>query len=269
MDKAELERQFDAAIDEYTCSCSVVITSDNPQVPHGSGVAVRYCGKEYILTAAHVLRAEPDDTKLRFLGRPDTPLQMLKGKRELADAIDGGMAPAKFSSSTSIPVIERLTANADDIAALKVERLQNVLAHTIFHDLSGQGEATVYPGVGITIFGFPGELARRYEHQITRKRGITAFPHITVQRVKDISCAPESIDSSIYFLTDFDYPEDQCDPHGMSGCGGWNIPLPRPGELWSPQACQLVGIEIGHYKGRNLLQFVRIERVLRLLSTGQ
>lgn len=263
----ELETQYFDAIDEYTGSCTVLITSEDPAIPHGSGVAVKYGDKEYILTAAHVLADKTDNTKLRIIGRPDGPHEMLRGKKELADAIRRNV-PTKFSMAASLTVTGRLTAENDDIAALEVANLRTGFPHIMLHDISQQGEAAVSPGMPITIFGFPGELARLYEHQITRRRGLSAFPHITVQTVLDISRAPGKIDPRTYFVTDFDYPEDQCDPHGMSGCGGWSFPQTRKGEIWSPHSTQLLGIEIGHYRDRNVLQFVRIERVLRLLSTG-
>ena len=95
-DIKELENQFFAALDEYTCSCTVVITSVDPVMPHGSGIAVKYGNKEYILTAAHVLKDKPDNIKLRILGRPDGPLQMLRGKEELADATRRNV-PTKLS----------------------------------------------------------------------------------------------------------------------------------------------------------------------------
>ena len=130
----DLENQFFAALDEYTCSCTVAITSVDPVMPHGSGVAVKYGEKEYILTAAHVLADKPDNTKLRILGRPNHPLQMMRGKEELTDAIRKNV-PTRFSSAVSCPVIGRLTADTDDIAALEVAKLKAVLPHTILHDL--------------------------------------------------------------------------------------------------------------------------------------
>lgn len=266
-DMKALENQFFTALDEYTCSCTVVITSVDPVTPHGSGVAVKYGDKEYILTAAHVLADKPDDTKLRIIGRPDGPLQMLRGKKELADATRRSVS-TKFSSATSITVTRRLTGENDDIAALEVANLKAVVPHTVLHELSRQGEAAVSPGTPIKIFGFPGELAKTYEHRITGKRGSSVFPHITDQEVLDISRAPGNIDPRTYFVTDFDYPKDQCDPHGLSGCGGWSFPLPSKDQIWSPHSTQLLGVEIGHYESRNVLQFVHIDRVLRLLSTG-
>lgn len=266
-DSKALEDQYFTALDEYTCSCTIVITSVDPVTPHGSGVAVKYGNKEYILTAAHVLANKPDNAKLRILGRPDSPLKMLRGKKELADAT-GRSVPTKFSSATSLTVTRRLTDQKDDIAALEVVDLRAVVPHTMLHDLSQQGETTLTPGTPIKIFGFPGELARSYEHRTTGQRGSSVFPHITDQRVVDISRAPGNIDPMTYFVTDFDYPKDQCDPHGLSGCGGWSFPLPSKDQIWSPHSTQLSGIEIGHYETSNVLQFVHIHRVFRLLSTG-
>jgi hypothetical protein len=256
------------ALDEYTGSCTVVITSKNPEVPHGSGVAVRYGGQDYILTAAHVLGKEPNNEKIMVIGKPNGPLQMLRGKAELAEAIAKGTHTPVFSSGNSINIMGRLSHEGEDIAALKIENLNTQLPHTTLHNLSSQGEAQISVDGVVTIFGFPGELAKAYEHRTTGRRGLAAFPHITMQSIKDISEAPEAMNPDIDLITDFDYPEEECDPHGMSGCGVWSIPNASKGELWSAHKGQLLGILIGHYKSSHLLRFVRIERVLRLLSTG-
>jgi hypothetical protein len=267
---SELRAQYEAALDEYTGKCTVIITSENPSVPHGSGVAVRYGDDEYIVTAAHVLEPEPDDSKIRIIGHGDTPLLMLRGKNELLKAIESKTVVPKFSAATPVKVMGRFVARTDDIAALKITQLSASLPHTRLHNLSDQPEVAVTTGTPVTIFGFPGELARPYENKTSGKRGLAAFPHITGQSVVDISCAPDKIDQKVNFLTDFDYPEeDQCDPHGMSGCGGWSFPPFQDGKIWSAQQTTLLGIEIGQYRTRNVLQFVRIERVLQLLSTGK
>jgi hypothetical protein len=97
----EITAEMLNALDEYTASCTVVIASANPEVPHGSGVAVKDGGEQYILTAAHVLAEEPDNAKIRVIGRPDGPLQILKGKEELTNAIANKTHPV-FSSATPI-----------------------------------------------------------------------------------------------------------------------------------------------------------------------
>jgi len=262
----EIASELLNALDEYTGSCTVVIVSKNPEVPHGSGVAVNYGGQQYILTAAHVLANEPDNKKIMAIGKPDGPLQLLGRKKEFTEAIARKTHAPVFSSAASISITGRLIHDVDDIAALRVENLNAGLPQTTLHELSTRGEVQISIDRPVTIFGFPGELAKQYEHKTTGRRGWAAFPHITMQSIKDNSVAPEKLNLSINFVTDFDYQEDECDPHGMSGCGAWSIPTPTKGEIWSAHRSQLLGIEIGHYKSSKLLRFVRIERVLRLLS---
>jgi len=137
---SELQRQYLSAIDEYTGSCTVVITSVNHPGPHGSGVAVTYQGSEYILTAAHILQIEPAKSDLRIIGRPDAPLNIVHGRQELAAELARSSGVRQILSvATAIMITGRVTAPADDIAALKVDNLRASLPHTIVHDLSRQG----------------------------------------------------------------------------------------------------------------------------------
>jgi hypothetical protein len=110
-------------------------------------------------------------------------------------------------------------------------------------------------------------LAKLYKHQTTERRGWSAFPLITMQTIKDISSPPKSKDPNVNFITDFDYPKDEaCDPQGMSGCGAWSIPDANKGEIWLTGKSQLLGIQIAYDKSSNVLVFVRVDRILRLLS---
>jgi hypothetical protein len=266
---SEIAEQLLNALDEYTASCTVVITSAQPGVSHGSGVAVIYGGQQYILTAAHVLRNEPADANIKILGRPDGPMQMSRGKREFEEIISSGTYKPVFSSSISISIQGRISHDVDDIAALRVADLTKYLPQTLLHDLSNQGAVEIVTDEAVSIFGFPGELAKHYQRKSTGQGGWAAFPHITIQSVKDISAAPEQLDAAKDFVTDFDYAEDTCDPRGMSGCGAWRIPKTAKDEIWSAFRTQLLGIAIGHYKKSQLLRFVHIERLIRLLATGE
>jgi hypothetical protein len=128
---------------------------------------------------------EPDNAKIRVIGRPDGPLQILKGKEELTNAIANKTHPV-FSSATPITITGRRSHGREDIAAIKVQNPNAVLPVTNFHDLSGQGEAHISVGQGVTIFGFPGELAKPYEHTRTGRRGLTAFPpHHATEHKRD------------------------------------------------------------------------------------
>src|SRR5437660_10284736 len=108
MNQRQIQEEALNAVDEYTCSCTVAIAGTNPEVPHGSGVAVMYNGVYYVLSAAHVLMGEPDDNKIRLVGRPDGPLQLVKGKQRLAAAVARGTDAQVFSSATAISIAGRL-----------------------------------------------------------------------------------------------------------------------------------------------------------------
>lgn len=259
-----------SALDEYIAACTVAIASIEPKTAHGSGVAVRYNGKQYILTAAHVLDPEPDNQKLKFLGKAGMPLQMLATKNDLEKAIATGTPKPTSSTAPQIDIRRRITHKRDDIAALEVERLLEALPHTSLHDLSAQEIPQTAPGQTITIHGFPGELAKRYERERAGNRGWALFPHITMQIVQDISAAPKLKDPGTHFITDYDYSSlERCDPHGMSGCGGWSIPSVKRNELWSANRTQLLGIQVAYDRQAKVLVFVKVDRALRLLSGNQ
>jgi hypothetical protein len=254
------------ALQEYFASCSVIINSETPGFEHGTGVAVRYKDQDYILTAAHVLNGEPRNEKLLVIGRPDSTLKEVD-KRELPSAFFTGTRGRLTSSTcTHITVIERLVnEELGDIAALKVQNVKKDLPHTVFHNLSGQGETDISEGKPVVICGFPGELALHAQHRETGQLGVAVFASFAWQQIKAIPRSLEQLDPNIDFVTDF-HDKETWDPRGMSGGGAWTIPKIKDGELWFPHHTQLWGIQSGFYRNRNLLRLIRIERVLDLLS---
>src|SRR5437870_5705113 len=83
----DIEREGFKALDEYLASCTVIITSEAKDFNHGTGVAVRYGNQDYILTAAHVLKGEPDNKEIMLLGRPNASLKEAVQKKQIPDAI--------------------------------------------------------------------------------------------------------------------------------------------------------------------------------------
>lgn len=156
-EKHKITEELLNALDEYTAACTVVVASANPNVPYGSGVAVKYGNKQYVLTAAHVLANESDDQNIRIMGKADAPLQLLPGKKEFEEAKAKRTYTPAFSSATPISIRNRLGHDGDDIAALEVENLNGHLPHTLLYDLSTQRDAQVTVGEIITIHGFPGD----------------------------------------------------------------------------------------------------------------
>lgn len=263
----DIDEEGAKALQEYFVSCSVVITSETPGFEHGTGVAVRYKNEDYIVTAAHILKGEPRNEKILIIGRPDSTLKEVQ-KRELPSAFfTGTHGRIKSSTGTHIAVTERLVSEElGDIAALKVQNVKKYLPHTVFHDLSGQGETNISEGKPVVICGFPGELALHARHRVTGQLGVAVFTYFAWQKIMAISESPIQLDPNVDFVTDFIHDQETCDPHGMSGGGAWTIPKIKDGELWSPHQSQLLGIQSEFSRQRKLLRLVRVERVLDLLS---
>ncbi|TMQ26138.1 MAG: hypothetical protein E6K65_15520 [Nitrospirae bacterium] len=171
-----IDEESSKALQHYFASCSVIINSETPGFEHGTGVAVRYRNQNYIVTASHVLKREPRNEKLLIIGKPDSTLKEVE-KQKIPEAFfKRTHGPIKSSTGTHITITERIESNAlGDIAALKVENVQNDLPHTIFHDLSGQGEIDIPKGKPVVICGFPGELALHAEHRVTGQPGVAVF----------------------------------------------------------------------------------------------
>jgi hypothetical protein len=260
---ATIDKALRIALRHYLTACTVDVNSETPGFEHGTGVVVRHHAQTYIVTAAHILEREPDNEKLRITGRSTQALQSLK-KNELPGAVFAGThGPFKYSTEVRIPIIKRLIGKGlKDIAALKIQNVENYLPYTIPHDLSGQGEADTSEGKPIVICGFPGELALPARHGETGQHGVVVTVCFAWQT---ISKSPSRLDARVDFVTDFD-DNDAYDPKGMSGGGAWTIPNTKDGELWSPHQAQLIGIQSGVYREKKLLGLVSIEQVLDLLS---
>lgn len=256
----KIKEEGSKGLQEYIISCSVIIGSKTPGFKKATGVAIEYNGEHFIVTAAHVLKAEPQNENLLIIGRVDSPLQMVK-KRDIH-------GQTKYSTPTPITVIDRLPGNdEEDIAALKLKSPTKELPHTVFHRLSDQGQAELSNGKLVVITGFPTQLERPGQHVLTGQRGVVMSSYHAWQKIMPISTAPKKLDPGVHFITDFIYDQDGCsDPLGMSGGGAWSIPKIHDGQLWYPSQTQLAGIQIGFYREKDLLVLTRIERVLDLLS---
>jgi len=263
----DIDVEAKKARSEYFVSRSVVITSETPGFEHGTGVAISYNNEDYILTAAHVLEKEPENEKLLIIGRAGSTLKETS-KQELPDYFfDSGLGKIKPSTGTHISIINRLANKAlGDIAALKIENAKNNLPHTVFHDLSNQGQTDISESTRVVIFGYPGEL--HIPHKVYSQIRLALFSYCTAQNIMPFPSFSDSsnpLDPHVDFFTDFVLDQQTCDPKGMSGGGAWTIPEINDSELWTPWA-KLVGIQSGIYWDRKLLRFVRIESVLSLLS---
>jgi len=191
-------------------------------------------------------------------------------KQELPDYFfSKALGRIKPSTGTHIHIIKRLVNKAlGDIGALRIEKGKNDLPHTVFHSLSDKGSADISEGKPVVIFGYPGAL--HIPHEVHGQRRMALFLYCTGQNIMAFPASLQDhsspLDPKLDFFTDFVHDESTCDPKGMSGGGVWAIPKINDGEVWAPPRAHLLGIQSGLYRERKLLRFVRIERVLDLLS---
>lgn len=264
----EVNKEGCAALQEYFSSCSVIITSENLEFEHGTGVAVRYKSEYYIITAAHVLDQERHNHKLRLIAKPDSVLKEV-ARDDLPGAFFSGThGSIKHSCPSPITIIDRLKdSRLGDIAALQVQPTNTELPNTQFHDLSSQGQANIFEGMSIVICGFPGALAQHAEHRATGQLAAITTNYCAYQHVRSIPETLNQLDPTIHFLTDFLNEGKILNPKGMSGGGAWSVPGVTSGDLWFPGQTKLLGIQSAFSREQQLLVLVRIERVLDLLSS--
>ncbi len=263
---SDINEAATVAFSEYITSCTVIVTSDDNGFDHGSGVAVRYKGKEYILTASHVLKPLQDHRRLKFLGRPSVPFKNVTFN-QLSSIREKGIGSIGFSEAASVHISKCIYGAPDeDVAAIEVKNVHDSLPQTIFHNLEQHESIQPLAGTLASAFGFPGEIATHVTHEITGHRGVMALSlHVDVE-VQDISVAPNRLNPAINFITDYTFKESSCNPKGMSGCGIWSRPKHSTGLVWSPYTTRLLGIQSSFYPKSKLLVAVKIERVMSVLS---
>ena len=207
----EIDEQGSKAFQHYLASSSVAINSLTPGFEHGTGVAVRYRGEHYIVTADHILERELHDENLLIIGKPDSALKEVE-KTEIPNAFfHGTKGPVRSSTGTHLKITRRLiNKRLGDIAAIKVEDVQRYLPHTAFHDLSNQSEINISEGISVVICGFPGEFALHAQHRVTGQYGVAIFLGFAWQKIVSLSSnldLSNPMDPHIDFLTDFSIPE--------------------------------------------------------------
>ena len=89
----EIDEQGSKAFQHYLASSSVAINSLTPGFEHGTGVAVRYRGEHYIVTADHILERELHDENLLIIGRPDSALKEIEKLKSLMPSFMAPKAP--------------------------------------------------------------------------------------------------------------------------------------------------------------------------------
>ena len=259
----EIDNQAFNALQEYLASRTVVITSKTPTFQHGTGVAIKFRGNDYILTAGHVLKGEPNIENFMVIERPNVPLKDLP-KTHIPDAVHGGShGPIHTSRAKEIQIKHRFVSDKKkDIGVLSVYNASEDLSNTIFQDVSSEPIPEVSVGTVVNIFGVPGELAQTVENKITGEIGAMGFSFLSQEKIKQDSSPIKDYDPNVHFLTSFTEDEYACNPHGMSGCGVWSIPKTENETMWIPNKSRLLGLLTAWHKSSGSLLMVRIETII-------
>jgi hypothetical protein len=226
----------------------------------GTGIAISFIGRTFILTADHVIGDTATD-EIRFFPRPEGLLNHAN-RSQISDlkriAIEG------LDTYLQFDILDRVRAEVLDLALLVVRGEEIEKKTTIhFFDLS-QESITPPPGQFTVSFGYPSDIAKQLEGG-----NFVAFTSVDASRIIDHETLP-SYDPECHFLRNFDLREidPKAEPHGFSGSGVWYRSGPTPdGELWVPRL-QLAGLITHHYKVRKVLKAVRVEAVIKLLQAA-
>ena len=132
------------------------------QSPHlreiGTGTAISYRGRHFILTARHVVEDTPDEA-LRFFCRPEGSLRRMK-RAELRGS--EGIRVEDMYMLERIPILGRTLCDADDLAVLSVEPGIQERYRVRFYDFD---DTATTPDAGhlVIALGYPSDIARQIE----------------------------------------------------------------------------------------------------------
>lgn len=243
----------------------VVAVFSQPGSGHGTGVAIQYNGHYFIATAKHVIQGGKE---FSILSRTEKPLVYVGRKQELDSAL--------FYLRKSVPrntlktlQVKKMHHDSDaDLALLELEPSSiQALSPVSFKIISKLNSVTPPIGTRVFLIGFADEAS---QFARSRRTGVVAkilnfysdSPTIVADR-DDLS----NFSSRYQFLMDYPYvPNDAALPHGLSGCGIWQIFEQDKNSLWSVGEPELVGIQTHWYPDKDLLKAVRIERLMRLIG---
>jgi len=243
----------------------IVSSADGRMVKgFGTGTAIRWRSKAYLLTAAPVL----DDTspdELSFFFRPEGTLR----RGDLRSSHRWEMFASPISPSVGVKVTRILVDRAMDLAAIEVEPTLGHKVNVTFYAIPEEASLPA-DAAGVLIIGYPSDLARI-------DPGAGSFLCFASQWTTLKTVA--EMDSDARYLEDFDLVAHTLaefthgrlgfiKAHGFSGAGVWYRNPSGADNLWTPNL-QFAGVVTHYYPNKQLLKIVRVERVLDFLNSQE
>jgi hypothetical protein len=248
----EIDLQASYGMDEAAAWHTVGIICDNGQ-GIGTGVAVKFGDRHFILTAAHVIKGIKFKD-LWFLCRPPGSL-VRAAPSELSSRLhEVGVTPRQ-----KLPIKRTFVSSKLDVALLEVPS-QIAGEHRIrFFDVTPDAIAPLV-GTPVLSKGYPSDLAQPMGGQDKM-----LVPAANMAPIKDPkqSVGLKDFDSRKNFLVPFELGRFDMGARGFSGAGGW-FHHPAPG-IWHPNL-RLAGMATHYYPSSKTLVLLKIERIVEYLK---
>lgn len=219
----------------------------------GTGVAVKFCNRQFILTAAHVIHG----TKLKdlwFLFRPPGSLV-----RAEYSELPSRLREVAITPRRKLPLKKAFIYRRSDIALLEVADQNVEEEYTVRFFEVTPNAATPPPGTVILSKGYPCGLAQPMGDQdrmLLPAANNVPMADIVPNGLKDF-------DPRKSFLAPFALAQFGMGAHGFSGAAGWfhNLaPL-----VWHPNL-GFAGMVTHYYSESEMLVYVRVQEIVRCLN---
>jgi len=221
----------------------------------GSGVAIRWNGRQLILTARHVVR-DTGRKDLRFFASPEGPMRTVSS--EDLQKLPG--VPTRDLKAFDPIVIKTgvMSAGEDlDLAWLEVGENGVPEDRLSFFDLDAHSTT---PSVGqeTLAIGYPSSIARQLNDNNWVIFSATEWTNILEPHEQP------KFNAELHFLTTYHSAiTDKLHPKGFSGAGMWFHEIGA--KVWSPNL-RLAGVITHFYGTSNFLKQTRVEKVIEFLK---
>jgi len=238
----------------YWHTCGITSRRTKSGYPEtGTGAAIEWQGRCFIVTANHVISEFPD-SDLEFVFRPlgtiaESDWWQSKTTR-----------PAPLTPAVTIPLVRRYTNDKIDLAALELQEA-DVDGRLRFYKLRADSKI-IRPMINtLCAIGVP------FDGSEQLGPGAVAFRPYALwgNYVPGGSKWKQQIDTRTHLLMEFPPAKNGREPHGFSGAGVWyHDPTITASRIWTPRLI-FAGIITHYLRKSQVLQICRVERVVNFL----
>jgi hypothetical protein len=244
LDKAEY-----MALQESILKSTVGIGIDKNTVI-GTGTCVSYGGKNFILTAEHVIRDATSEA-IRLFIPPATPLMEHSMRSGLPPNSLGGPIVMGDFFETGLPLVDL----DNDIAALPIESTVLFPKHMRFLEME-HVLSQISDGASMLLLGFPVDNSTVLGPN-AKLLGLTSEHANYSTTLQQNSHLHSSYDPASHLVVNYTRLDDGIEPFGFSGAGVWcNFNVET--QIWEPKPA-FAGVVTSWHRNQNLIQITRAQ----------